>query len=159
MRRRQLQEAPLGRDRNHMQVVFLGGASGVGASCLAVEIGREWILVDAGVRVDRAADRLPDLAFLEDKRLAAIFGAHAHADHIGALPLVHQRFPHVPIYASQATMRLMEVMLADALKVMSRRATDELEIPLYDEALVASTLRRMRVLPMGGATTIPELPD
>src|SRR5919205_776793 len=89
-----------------MQVVFLGGASGVGASCLAVEIGREWILVDAGVRVDRAADRLPDLAFLEDKQLAAIFVTHAHADHIGSLPLVHQRFPHVPIYTSVATMRL-----------------------------------------------------
>src|SRR3712207_7572412 len=44
----------------------------LGASCLAVEIGAEWILVDAGVRVDRSADRLPDLAFLEDKRLAAI---------------------------------------------------------------------------------------
>src|SRR5918997_227567 len=142
-----------------MQVVFLGGASGVGASCLAVEIGAEWILVDAGVRVDRAVDRLPDLAFLEDKRLAAIFVTHAHADHIGALPLVHQRFPHVPIYASQATMRLMEVMLADALKVMSRRATEELEIPLYDEALVASTLRALRALPIGGTITVPELPE
>src|SRR3712207_3489759 len=122
-----------------MQVVFLGGASGVGASCLAVEIGAEWILIDAGVRVDRAVDRLPDLAFLEDKPLAAIFVTHAHADHIGALPLVNQRFPHVPIYTSVATMRLMEVMLADALKVMSRRATEELEIPLYDEARVAAT--------------------
>src|SRR3712207_1095966 len=141
-----------------MQVVFLGGASGVGASCLAVEIGAEWILIDAGVRVDRAVDRLPDLAFLETKPLAAIFVTHAHADHIGALPLVNQRFPHVPIYTSVATMRLMEVMLADALKVMSRRATEELEIPLYDEALVAATLRMIRPLPIGGTITVPELP-
>ena len=141
-----------------MQVVFLGGASGVGASCLAVEIGKEWILVDAGVRVDRAADRLPDLALLEDKALAAIFVTHAHADHIGALPLVHQRFPSTPIYTSQATIRLIEVMLADALKVMSRRATEEFEIPLYDEALVAATLRRMRPLAMGSVMAVPELP-
>src|SRR5919202_2617860 len=142
-----------------MQVVFLGGASGVGASCLAVQIGREWILIDAGVRVDRAADRLPDLAFLEDKRLAAIFVTHAHADHIGALPLVHQRFPNVPLYASPATMQLIEVMLADALKVMSRRASEELEIPLYDEALVASTLRCLRPMPMHGTVRVSELPE
>src|SRR5215210_5274974 len=142
-----------------MQVVFLGGAPGVGASCLAVEVGAAWILIDAGVRVDRAVDRLPDLAFLEDKCLAAIFVTHAHADHIGALPLVHQRFPNVPIYTSNATMRLMEVMLADALKVMSRRATEELEIPLYDETLVAATLRCMRPLPIGGTTAVPELPN
>ena len=32
-------------------------------------------------------------------------------------------------------------MLADALRVMERRAADELEIPLYDGALVASMLR------------------
>lgn len=142
-----------------MQVVFLGGASGVGASCLAVEIDRRWLLVDAGIRVDRSSDRLPDLAFLEDKQLAAIFVTHAHADHIGALPLVHQRFPDVPMYTSIATMRLMEVMLADALKVMSRRATEELEIPLYDEALVDGTLRSLRALPIGGTTTVAELPD
>src|SRR5687767_13578355 len=141
-----------------MQVVFLGGASGVGASCLAVEVGERWLLIDAGIRVDRSADRLPDLAFLEDKELAAIFVTHAHADHIGALPLVYQRFPDVPIYTSVATMRLMEVMLADALKVMSRRATEELEIPLYDEALVDGTLRALRSLPIGGTTTVAELP-
>src|SRR5918911_675716 len=64
----------------------------------------------------------------------------------------------VPIYTSVATMRLMEVMLADALKVMSRRASEELEIPLYDEALVASMLRCLRPLPMAGSTTVAELP-
>jgi len=141
-----------------MQVVFLGGASGVGASCLAVEADGHWLLIDAGIRVDRSSDRLPDLAFLEDKQLAAIFVTHAHADHIGALPLVHERFPHVPIYTSVATIRLMEVMLADALKVMSRRATEELEIPLYDEALVGGTLRALRALPIGGITSVAELP-
>src|SRR5437764_88274 len=98
---------PARHERQGMQVVFLGGASHVGASCLAVAIGQSWILVDAGVRVDRAADRLPDLAFLADKPLVAIFVTHAHADHIGALPLVHQHFPHVPIYTSPATMQLI----------------------------------------------------
>ncbi len=119
-----------------MQVVFVGGASGVGASCLAVEIAEQWMIVDAGVRVDRKSDPLPDLALLEGKDVRAIFVTHAHADHIGALPLVHQAFPRAPIFASRATGLLMEVMLADALKIMSRRAAEEMEIPLYPPELV-----------------------
>src|ERR1700737_4381588 len=104
-----------------MQVLFLGGASGVGASCLAIQIADQWIVVDAGVRVDRKSDPLPDLALLEGKDVRAIFVTHAHADHIGALPLLHQAFPLAPIFASRATGLLMELMLADALSSRQRR--------------------------------------
>jgi Cft2 family RNA processing exonuclease len=142
-----------------MNVIFLGGASGIGASCTAVQLGERWVLVDAGIRMDPSADRLPDLSFLQGKSLAAIFVTHAHADHIGALPLVHQAFPTVPIYASRATMLLMEVMLSDALQVMERRATTEFEVPLYDQEMVTSTLHHLYPLPLNDTVTIAELPD
>ncbi len=141
-----------------MQVIFVGGASGVGASCLAVEIAGQWMIVDAGVRVDRKSDPLPDLALLEGKDIRAIFVTHAHADHIGALPLVHQAFPTAPIFASRATGLLMEVMLADALKIMNRRAAEEMEIPLYPPELVGSMLNQVRPLPVGETLTLPQLP-
>ncbi len=140
-----------------MEVVFLGGASGVGASCVAIQLANQWIVVDAGVRVDRKADPLPDLALLEGKDVRAIFVTHAHADHIGALPLLHQAFPSTPIFASRGTALLMEVMLADALKVMTRRAVEEMELPLYPEALVAGMLNRVRPLPVGEPFTVSEL--
>src|SRR5258708_3145744 len=141
-----------------MQVIFVGGASGVGASCLAVEIAGQWIIVDAGVRVDRKSDPWPDLALLEGKDVGATFVTHAHADHIGALPLVHQAFPRAPIFASRATGLLMEVMLADALRIMSRRAAEEREIPLYPPELVGSMLSQVRPLPVGETLTLPQLP-
>ena len=141
-----------------MQVIFVGGASGVGASCVAIEIANQWIIVDAGVRVDRKSDPLPDLALLEGKDVRAVFVTHAHADHIGALPLVHQAFPTAPIFASRATGLLMEVMLADALKIMSRRAVEEMEIPLYPPELVGSMLNRVRPLPVGETLTLPQVP-
>ncbi len=141
-----------------MQVIFAGGASGVGASCLAIELADQWIVVDAGVRVDRKADPLPDLALLEGKDVRAIFVTHAHADHIGALPLIHQAFPNAPIFASRATGLLMEVMLADALKIMTRRAVDEMELPLFPQEMVASMLNMVRPLPVGESLTLAELP-
>ncbi len=141
-----------------MQVVFVGGASSVGASCIAIEIAEQWIVVDAGVRVDRKADPLPDLSLLEGKDVRAIFVTHAHADHIGALPLLHQAFPPAPIFASRATSLLMEVMLADALKIMTRRAVEEMELPLYPETLVAGMLTQVRPIPVGETFTLPVLP-
>src|SRR5882672_5047987 len=136
-----------------MQAIFVGGASGVGASCVALELDNQWIVIDAGVRVDRKSDPLPDLALLEGKDVRAIFVTHAHADHIGALPLVHQAFPTAPIYASRATGLLMEVMLADALRIMNKRAQEEMEIPLFPPELVGNMLRMVRPLPVGETLT------
>jgi Cft2 family RNA processing exonuclease len=141
-----------------MQVVFLGGASAVGASCLAIELAEQWFVVDAGVRVDHKADPLPDLAQLEGKDVRAIFVTHAHADHIGALPLVHRAFPTTPIFTSRGTALLMEVMLADALKIMAKRAVEEMELPLYPEELVSGMLTQVRPMPVGEPFTIPMLP-
>ncbi|GCE14935.1 MBL fold metallo-hydrolase [Tengunoibacter tsumagoiensis] len=141
-----------------MQVLFVGGAQGVGASCVAIEIAQRWIVVDGGVRVDRKSDPLPDLALLQDKAVQAIFVTHAHADHIGALPLLHQAFPLAPIFTSRATSLLMEVMLADAVKIMARRAVEEMELPLYPEHLISAMLMRVRTLPVGEDFHIGELP-
>src|SRR5258706_3124164 len=141
-----------------MQVIFAGGASGVGASCLAIQIADQWIVVDAGVRVDKKADPLPDLALLQGKDVRVIFVTHAHADHIGALPLLHQAFPTVPIFASRGTALLMEVMLADALKVMTGRAVEEMELPLSPEPLVSGMLTQVRPLSVGEPFTLPMLP-
>ena len=141
-----------------MQVAFLGGASGVGASCLAIELAEQWFVVDAGVRVDHKADPLPDLAQLEGKDVRAIFVTHAHADHIGALPLLHRAFPTTPIFTSRGTALLMEVMLADALKIMAKRAVEEMELPLYPEELVSGMLMQVRPMPIEEPFTVPMLP-
>ncbi len=139
-----------------MHVVFLGGASQIGASCLAVETEGQWLLIDAGVRTS-GGDPLPDLAFLQDKEVRAVFVTHAHSDHIGALPLVHAAFPTAPIYATRATTLLLDVMLADALTIMSRRAAEELEVPLYTDRQVESTLNALRPFPIDRPVAIPEV--
>ena len=104
-----------------MKYMFLGGAGEVGASCLLILTADRNILIDCGIRVNqRGSDALPDLDLLKGlgRKLDAIFISHAHADHIGALPLVHQMFPSTPIYSTAPTCFFTQVMLSNALKVM-----------------------------------------
>lgn len=121
-----------------IKVHFLGGADEVGASCLLVEMGDQRVLVDAGIRVSPKArdglsgELLPDLSPLSDMKLDAVIITHAHADHIGAIPLVLGSMPDTPVYTTPATISLMSVMFRDALRIMDSRLEAEGELPHYD---------------------------
>jgi Cft2 family RNA processing exonuclease len=132
-----------------MHYLALGGGNEVGASCNYLEIGGARVLVDAGIRVGARemgvqVDALPDLALLQDLGgVDAVLVTHAHLDHIGALPLVHQAYPAAPIFATAPTVHLMRVLLADTLKIMSIKAEQEMECPLYGADLVSRMFTRV----------------
>ena len=135
-----------------MKIHFIGGAHEVGGSCSVVEVGSRRVLIDCGQRMGGGAevDRLPDLQKVQELGgLDAMLVTHAHADHIGALPLIHLAFPTVPLYTNEATLALMRIMLADSLKIMNLRWMQEAEIPLYPEHAVASMLARVEVVRPG----------
>lgn len=128
-----------------MRLVFLGGAESIGASSALLEIDdRRWV-VDCGVRIrGSGAERLPDLAYLEKGGApTAVLITHAHLDHIGALPVLHQRYPLVPIYATAPTIALTRIQLLDSLRIMEEEAGVEGELPLYSATSVESLLGRM----------------
>ena len=130
-----------------MKYVFLGGAGEVGASCLLLSVGEKSILIDAGVRVNESGKAsLPDFKKLKEMAptLDAIFISHAHADHVGALPLVHQMFPHTPIYATLPTQRLSAVMLGDAVRVQESN-----EEKLFNQESVDTALWRIETAEIG----------
>lgn len=96
-----------------MDITFLGGGSEIGASSALVEIGDSRLLVDCGMRMN-GDSRLPNFGLLPaGGDIAGVILTHAHMDHSGALPVFHQHFPHVPVYASA----LIEVLLRDALNL------------------------------------------
>lgn len=133
---------------NNMNYVFLGGAGEVGSSCMLLSVAGRYLLFDCGIRVNRSGvDSLPDLALLKESAptLDAIFVSHAHADHIGALPLAHIAYPNAPIYATLATQRLGAVMLNNAVRVMETEADG----PLFTEVAVDTTLARIQTLQIG----------
>ncbi|MCL4256716.1 MAG: MBL fold metallo-hydrolase, partial [Anaerolineae bacterium] len=123
-----------------MNITFLGGADEVGASSTLIEIAGKRILVDVGIRISPKTnrgiqnDQLPDL-----QPISAMGGfdyllvTHAHTDHTGALPLVVEQYPHVPVLATRPTQVLTRILQADAQRIMKSKHEEEGELPIFDE--------------------------
>ncbi|HKQ79560.1 MAG TPA: MBL fold metallo-hydrolase [Blastocatellia bacterium] len=139
-----------------MNITFLGGGNEIGASSAIVEIGSARILIDCGIRMS-GDHRLPDLAAISQThagQLDAVLLTHAHMDHSGALPVLHQHFPGVPVYATAPTRGLVEVLLRDSINIMRARAESEQELPLYSQPAVESLLEKMIPTPFGSPMEI-----
>lgn len=133
---------------------MLGGGSEIGASCLFVKMADTNILIDAGMRV-HGDDLLPSLGMLERLgRPDVILVTHAHADHIGALPIVHSLHPDVPLYATPPTCDLMRVMMKDSYKIMEMRSRQMNTLPLYTEEQVNTVLSDLLQFPASNTLTI-----
>jgi Cft2 family RNA processing exonuclease len=116
-----------------------GGADEIGASCYLLKVMDHRILVDCGLRPSAMGKAsLPDLDAMPQPDV--VFVTHAHLDHSGALPLLRQRYPDVPILVSHATYTLLKVLLADAVQVMQ----DE-RVPLYDMEAVTNVIHSLTI--------------
>jgi Cft2 family RNA processing exonuclease len=123
-----------------MNLTFLGGADEVGASSTLISISGKQILVDAGIRISPRTnrgiqnDQLPDLRPISEAGGPDyILVTHAHTDHTGALPLIVEQYPHVPVLATRPTVDLVRILQADAQRIMQSRQEQEGELPLFDE--------------------------
>ena len=144
-----------------MKVTFLGGAEEVGASGILVEAAGLRILVDCGIRpsprahAGLAPDQLPGLSLLESGSggLDAVLVTHAHTDHTGALELVLERYPQIPVYATAPTLALTRVLHQDSRRIMQSRLDEEGELPLFDDLAVQRLVAAM--VPVPFKTRVP----
>lgn len=140
-----------------MNITVLGGGNEVGASCLYVELAGKKILIDAGMRM-HGEDALPALGLLEDVgELDVILVTHAHADHIGALPIVHALYPNCPIYATPPTIDLMAIMMRDSYKLLEQRCRETNTLPPYTEQQVTHLLGSLLAFPANGELRIGDV--
>jgi ribonuclease J len=93
---------------DNIRIIPIGGVEEVGKNMLAVEIGKDIIVVDAGLQFkDDTAPGIdyfiPNTKYLEEKkdRIKGIFITHGHLDHIGAIPFVLEKLGNPPIYSRQ----------------------------------------------------------
>ncbi len=100
-----------------LQIIPLGGLGEVGKNMMALEYGRNILIIDVGIMFPESdmpgVDYIiPDYRYLEGKadRIRGIVITHGHEDHIGALPHFLQDYP-APVYATKLTRGLIEVKL------------------------------------------------
>ncbi len=128
--------------RPSIRLSFLGGAGEIGASSALVQVADTSLLIDCGVRF-RKGQALPDLDQLTGKKLDAILVTHAHSDHTGALPVIHEAFPATPIHLTPPTADLVAILQRDALKVMGAAERED-DVPLYTERQVEGMVEMLR---------------
>lgn len=142
-----------------MKITFHGAVGEVTGSCFLVETDEVRFLVDCGLfQGGRDAEQKNLRALTFDlKSLDFILLTHAHLDHAGLLPRAVALGFRGPIYATDATVDLLAVMLLDSAHIQEKEAEWEakrrhgqhqrrpsLRVPLYTVAQAQASLKQLR---------------
>jgi metallo-beta-lactamase family protein len=141
-----------------IKLTFLGAAQCVTGSKYLVEVNGARFLVDCGFFQEREfRERNWETFYVPPESLDAVLLTHAHLDHCGFIPKIVQQGFNGPIYCTDATADIAEVMLLDAGKLQEEDAAYKArrhkrenrkgphpEIPLYttDDARASFPLFR-----------------
>ena len=117
-----------------MDFVNLTRHLGIGSNCYWLRIGGKNIILDAGA--DPKIDGLgstPHFATVPQGTVDAIIITHAHQDHIGSLPVLTRREPQCPVFMTEGTANIADIMLHNSVNVMTsqREELKLMEYPLY----------------------------
>jgi KH/beta-lactamase-domain protein len=137
-----------------VSLLTLGGFSQVGRSCMLLTTHESKILIDCGVNPgarnpQEAYPRL-DWTNITLDELDAIVISHAHLDHTGFLPALFKYGYKGPVYCSEPTLPMMNLIQLDAIKVAAAQG----KIPLYSERDVKQLMKQTITLPYGTVTDI-----
>jgi KH/beta-lactamase-domain protein len=137
-----------------VSLMTLGGFSQVGRSCMLLTTHESKILIDCGINPGtrsplEAYPRL-DWANITLDELDAVVISHAHLDHTGFLPVLFKYGYKGPVYCTEPTLPMMNLIQLDAIKVAAAQG----KIPIYSERDVKQVMKQTISLPYGTVTDI-----
>jgi len=110
----------LSKPSQSLTAIPLGGLGEFGMNMMALRLGDDIIVIDAGMMFPESellgVDLvIPDITYLKQNRahVRAIVLTHGHEDHIGALPYI-LRDLNVPVYGTRFTLALVKKRLDEA---------------------------------------------
>ena len=140
--------------RSEVSLLTLGGFGQVGRSCMLLSTAESKILIDCGVNPGAASpmESFPrlDWANITLDDLDAVVIGHAHLDHTGFLPVLCKYGYKGPIYCTEPTLPMMNLIQLDAIKVASAQG----KTPMYSDRDVKHIMRQAITLPYGTVTDI-----
>ncbi len=104
-----------------MKISFLGAAHEVTGSCYYLECAGKKFLVDCGMEQGQNIYENEPLP-VPPKNLDFVLLTHAHIDHSGMLPKLYKNGYRGPVYATEATTHLSDIMLRDSAHIQEFEA-------------------------------------
>ena len=149
-------------------LTFLGAAGTVTGSRYLLHVGDHYYLVDCGLfQGGRSLKELNWQPFpIRPEQIDAVLLTHAHIDHVGYLPrLVRDGF-RGPVYATQATCALLELVLPDAAHLQEQDAVyankkgysrHKPALPLYTAGDAEQALGLLKPVTFGQAAVLDDI--
>ena len=149
-----------------MRLGFLGAAGEVTGSCTLVETGDSRFLVDCGMfqggpEARQKNQRALNFGF-DVRQIDFVLLTHAHIDHSGLLPRLAMLGYRGPVYATPATIDLLEVLLPDSAHIQEKESEWQLRnrhrrgkgergipAPLYTVAQALAALKLLQPVAYG----------
>ncbi len=140
--------------KSEVSLFTLGGFGQVGRSCMLLSTSESKILIDCGINpgARTPSESFPRLDWLNitlDDLDAVVIG-HAHLDHTGFLPVLCKYGYKGPIYCTEPTLPMMNLIQLDAIKVASAQG----RTPMYSDRDVKQIMKQTITLPYGTVTDI-----